>query len=1065
MRRRVAPWFALLFLPVVLRAGCVNFPPAFVPFSTIDYVTAANSAGDHLVVGALAGGLGTINVFPLPSSPDQVFCGSQVQLAPQQFFSNIYVPSAAERAGIFTAFTGLLLDPLTNQPFPNGVIPATRLGPVYAFRIGPAQPAQAKTWSPTGSMAYPRYTQAAVLLPSGKVLVVGGCDCPAELYDPSTGTFSLAGPPSSFQSLSFATATLLQDGRVLITGGIETPSAAEIYDPVAGQYSALPAMVQPHGEKHTATLLNDGRVLIVGGDTTGSNAGFASSGAEVFNPATGTFSAAGPMSQNRSGHTATLLSDGRVLVAGGFVNVNSQGGENVFNSAEIFDPSQGTFSLTGSMSAARRGAYAVLLPSGKVLVGGNEFYPPVVELFDPASGRFSVTGTMVAGYRPYAEATLLSNGQVLVSGGYGYGSTFSSPPTSSSELYLPASGTFTPAGNMSFNRDRHSSTLLPDGRVLVAGGTNDTNDYSSAELYTPVTQGLVTSQTGVTFRVAPNSTPQQQTVDVLSPTTSIPWNLSVKTYSGGTWLTATPSGATSDPTSAPTPISIQVNPAGLTAGDYYGAVTLTPSDRVHPPVSITVVFSIVPAGAAAPAQVSPAGLVFVATSGVSAQAQSFTISNVTSTPLTFTATGASNPSWFTLSATSGTVTTAVPATLTVNPASASLAAGVYEGSITLAFSDSSSQTVTLLLVVQASAPAAPSSALQHDSSTQACVPTKLVPVLTSVGTGFSGPAAWPVAIITQILDDCGSAVDAGTVTASFTNGDPPISLVAIGSGTWSGTWVPGPSYPNSIIRVDAQTLQPPPISGNAQVSVGITSNPQVPVVTPGGVVSSGDYASSPALGLLVSIFGSGLADEPVPSTTLPLPRKVGTTGVTLSDGEELPLLYVSNGQINALIPYEATPNFTYQLVVQRDNAISVPVAATVFKAAPAILSTAGDGLGQGHIYVADSHGNATLANKDNPAQAGDVVVIYCVGLGPVTPPVTSGTAAPVSPLSRTSATVSVSFGGQVAKATFAGLTPNYAGLYQVNVGVPAGVTPGNQVPISISVGGTGSTGAIFMAIK
>src|SRR5580693_5658592 len=179
-RPRTAPlWPALVILPVILRGQCVNFPVNFIPLSTVNYVTVANSAGDHLVVGALAGGVGSLSVLPLPAVTNQVFCGSQVQLALQQFYSNVYVPTAAEQSGNFSAFSGLLVDPSTNLPFPNGVIPSGKLGTVYAFRIGPAQASQTTSWSPTGSMKYERDAHAAVLLPSGKVFVVGGCfNCP-----------------------------------------------------------------------------------------------------------------------------------------------------------------------------------------------------------------------------------------------------------------------------------------------------------------------------------------------------------------------------------------------------------------------------------------------------------------------------------------------------------------------------------------------------------------------------------------------------------------------------------------------------------------------------------------------------------------------------------------------------------------------------------------------------------------------------------------------------------------------------------------------------------------------
>jgi adhesin/invasin len=513
-----------------------------------------------------------------------------------------------------------------------------------------------------------------------------------------------------------------------------------------------------------------------------------------------------------------------------------------------------------------------------------------------------------------------------------------------------------------------------------------------------------------------------------------------------------------------------VNPAGLAAQNYYGSVILTPSGGVYPPVSVTVVLSVVAAGTAAPAQVSPTGLTFLATPCASPPSQSFTISTFASTPLGFTATAVSSPTWFSVSPPSGTVNTGLSATITVTPSSGNLAPGVYPGTITLAFSDSTTQTVTLLLVVSSSAPAAsvkvpipatPSARL-HDSATAGCAPTKLLPVFTTLGTGFNTAAAWPTSIVVQVVDDCGNALNTGSVIVSFSNGDPPLGLLSIGAGNWAGTWVPQNSTAGFTVNADAQQL---PLTGSVQVSGQVFSNPTVPIVSSGGLVSSGDYTSLPALGLLVSIFGSNLADGSAQNLSLPLPMELGTTSVVLSGGAQLPLLYVSSTQINVLIPYEALVNETHQVVVERNNAISVPVTTAVFNAAPAILSTAGNGLGQGHIYVVAASGAETLANQNAPATAGNTVVIYCVGLGPVNPAVPSGSAAPVSQLSNAIAPVTVNFGGQTAIPGFSGLTPGFAGLYQVNVVVPSGVTPGNQVPVTLSAGGKTSSGAIFMAIK
>jgi uncharacterized protein (TIGR03437 family) len=1033
-----------LVLRVVAQSTCANFPANFVPFSSVAYVTAANSAGDHLVVGALAGGVNSLGNVPLPAATNQTFCDAQVQLAPQQFYPNVYVPTVAERSGNFSAFAGLLVDPANNQPYPGGIIPPNQLGAVFAWRIGAAQALpSARGWSPTGSMSTGRAFHAAALLPNGKVLVVGGNT--GETYDPTTGTFTPAGK-MLFGHGANLTATLLNDGRVLIVGG-DAPFFAELYDPRSGKFVATGGTVAPHNEGLTATLLADGRVLVVGG--LDENLIFSTAAAEIYDPTTGSFTRTGSLAVDRDFHSATLLQDGRVLVAGGF---QGKFPGQTLNSAEIFDPATGQFASTGAMQFQRNTFFAVRLASGKVLVGQSSEHPfESAELFDPASGTFAVTGSM-SETRDYVSATLLSSGQVLVAGG---GNPLAA---TSAELYNPATGAFSPTGSMVSARGTHTATALFDGRVLVTGGYGVSGPpLTSAELYTPVIQGLVTSQTGLTFRAAQGAGTSVQNVVALSATDTIPFTVSTKTYSGGgSWLGARPGGATSGPATAPVTLTIIADATGLAAQDYYGVVTLTPTDGQHPPVPIAVVLTIVPAGAAAPPAVTPSGLVLLTTTGINAKPQALAISNLTSRALNFTGAATAAPSFFDFTPKTGTINSGQTLSISVTPSSTSLAAGVYRGSIKLTFGDGSTQTVDLLLVVSATAG---KSAVRATAAS--CTPTKLLPVLTSIGAGFATPLAWPTSLIVQVVDDCGTSVNTGSVTASFTNGDVPISLLAIGGGTWSATWVPVHNAAGAGVRADAQQSQ---LNGTVQVSGQVALNPKVPIVASGGVVSSGDYTSSPALGLLASVFGTALADGNLGNSSLPLPQQLGSTSVAVS-GIQLPLLYVSDSQVNVFIPYELAANATHQLIVQRGNAISVPVPISVFGALPAILATAGNGLGQGHVYKIDAQGNQILADANAPAKAGDVLVIYTVGLGPVTPSVKSGDPASFAVLSRVNAPVGVTIGGQAATVQFAGLTPGFSGLYQVNAVVPDGVTAGNQVPVLVSVAGSASSTNIYMAIK
>jgi hypothetical protein len=331
-------------------------------------------------------------------------------------------------------------------------------------------------FTPTGGMTTSRIGHAATRLGDGRVVLAGGSDLASvELFDPVTGKFIATG--STTTSRYALTTTLLKDGRVLIAG---QQGDAELFDPATGTVTITGSMTTWRGG-HTATRLNDGKVLIAGGQDP--RQGPLPLSAELYDPATGTFDSTGSMATGRYSPTATLLSDGKVLIAGGQSSASSSYG---LASAELYDPATGTFASTGgNMTLGRCSPTATLLSDGKVLItggyGGSSSLLSA-ELYDPTAGTFFATGSMTTA-RYWHTATLLNNGKVLITGGTGGTSTNKSAYLATAELYDPAAGRFTTAGIMSTQRAEHTSTLLPSGDVLLAGGSDGSSALASAELY------------------------------------------------------------------------------------------------------------------------------------------------------------------------------------------------------------------------------------------------------------------------------------------------------------------------------------------------------------------------------------------------------------------------------------------------------------------------------------------------------------------------------------------------------------------------------------------------------
>ncbi len=352
--------------------------------------------------------------------------------------------------------------------------------------------ADGATWAPAGALALGRASTHVALLGDGRVLVVGNdnlCEpggawessVLAELYDPATGTWAPAGSLNAPRT-DFA-AVALPDGRVLVAGGMTSAdpvegafgsySSAKLYDPATGTWSATGLMGTARTEP-VAALLPDGTVLVAGGayvDAAG-NRDLAS--AEIYDPESGTWSPTGDMSTARRGAESVTLADGRVLVVGA--------AHGSIASAEIYDPAAGAWSPAGSLAQARDDFALTALPDGGALVAGGAVEgsdipqaTATAERLDPVTLRWSPTADMSTA-AANRSAVLLGDGRVLVAGGVtitdarATGGSTERPPLADAELYDPATGRWTPAPSLPTAREGGTFVTLADRTVLLVGG-------------------------------------------------------------------------------------------------------------------------------------------------------------------------------------------------------------------------------------------------------------------------------------------------------------------------------------------------------------------------------------------------------------------------------------------------------------------------------------------------------------------------------------------------------------------------------------------------------------------
>jgi large repetitive protein len=563
---------------------------------------------------------------------------------------------------------------------------------------------------------------------------------------------------------------------------------------------------------------------------------------------------------------------------------------------------------------------------------------------------------------------------------------------------------------------------------------------------------LAVDTTGVLFQSiegAPSTV--TQTVKILNlgdPTSTVNWTASLVNESN--WLDlVSSSGTASSSAEGALTLSLAPNESQLTAGPYYALIKITDSNSQNSPQYVTAVLNVEPSTAAPAPSLAPVGLFFTTPFGGSApSAQQVQVNTSSTAPVSFTAAVSTfgNSNWLSVTPASGTASgqASSPISVAVNPTG--LGAGVYSGEVTVSIG-SLIQSVNVTFVVQ---PTSSSNAVSRFKPEAAsCSASKLAITETGLANNFAVPAGWPATLIVQLNDDCASPVTNGNVVASFSNGDAPLNLAGDSLGNYSATWQPGGVNANMVVTLNASaaSLQP----ATAQLYGGIAPNQTPPpTLAPGGTLNNLNPVVGAPLspGTIAQVYGTGLAPAAASTGPAPLPIKFGTT-FALVGATQAPLYSLSSGQINIQIPYEVAANQQTPIILSVNNALTLPLMLNMVAAAPGVLSDDkgpnGPSFQDGAGIVAQHSSNGTLVSSTSPAAPGEYLVMYLVGMGATNPAVASGAETPTAPLSYATAQPTVTVGSQTSTILFAGLTPGFVGLYQIDFQVPPGASSGNLV--------------------
>lgn len=583
------------------------------------------------------------------------------------------------------------------------------------------------------------------------------------------------------------------------------------------------------------------------------------------------------------------------------------------------------------------------------------------------------------------------------------------------------------------------------------------NSASGEEVTVPVAlvvraseSRLRLSRSTFLFTTASGGTPPAQVLRISNAGSgSLQWSIPADALNSALWLRVSATAGTADSL-----VTLSVNSAGLSDGVHQVLLPVVAPGGADSPQLVTITFYIAPILTPPRGEMDPFGLVFLAQQGQAAPSpQTVVVQNVGAGSVDFQwlVTTNSGGNWLSISPANGSLNgpTSVSAQVSVNPAF--LPPDIYKGSLVAAYSTGAAQTIEVVLVVTPTGV----SLQRNEAVAPACVPTSLELVATTIGNGVELAVSFPRPVVALVVNNCGGSVDDATVVANIEG--LSLVLTGVGGGAYSGTWTP--QTESSTVAVSVAAMHPTlgSVQHDYTVSTSAAEGEVLPLLAPNGVVEGAGFTPQWPLapGAIVSLFGTTFASGQSLAGNIPLERSLGGTSVRIG-GEDAPLYYVGPGQINAQVPFTAQVGETVSIVVNANGKLTAPQSYLIAPAEPGIFH------GAVLDYQNDPEHGGLAVTAAHPAHRGDDLIIYSNGLGLVDQDVGTGEA---SPGAQVLVPVTVKIGGVEVPVAYAGLTPGYVGLYQVNVKLTDGVPTGDGVAVELEQNGISSNPILPITIS